>query len=165
MKFTLGHCSSSGLLDSSIVRSVAGCHRCDISWLLTRRRGRTIGCPCVLANAAIAMGEASVLIAEPIDMKNLLEWSLSAWAAEPRLGSDGPECGSRTQHILSQSAHHSSRPWTVADDVHTPYPRRAVSESSCFMAEGGKPTKDEADDQPNSCYSNVRRSFLTFNAT
>ena len=76
-------------------------------------RGSTTGRPYVWAKASAAMGELSVRIALPIDMKNL-----GRSERAPREGPDThPNVAAEAQHVLPKRPHQPVGPGAVPHDV------------------------------------------------
>jgi hypothetical protein len=69
------------------------------------------------AKAAVMMGELSVRIVVPMDMKNLRKMLAQLRKLFDRLSSRIPKGGSRANHVLAQSPHHAVRARAEADDV------------------------------------------------
>ena len=103
-------------------------------FLLILSIGMIIGLPfraCAFLNASVMMGELSVRMVVPIDMKKL--GTVSAHRPITAFHSDCiPKCGRRTKHVLTQRPHHAVRTRAVSDDI-------------------GR-AEDESDDEPDSCH-------------
>ena len=69
------------------------------------------------AKAAVMMGELSVRMVVPMDMKNLRKVSARLRKFLDIFSSCIPERGSRANHVLAQSPHHAVRARAETDDV------------------------------------------------
>jgi hypothetical protein len=105
-----------------------------------------IGLPCracAFCSASVRMGELSVRIVVPMDMKNL-DTIISDHGSLPTLFlmSRLPKRRCRTQHVLTQCPQHAVGPWAVSYNVRC--------------------AEDEADYQTHSCmYVSVHIKLLT----
>ena len=82
------------------------------------------------------MGELSVRIVVPMDMKKLSHISsLPLLHPEIFVASSSPECGRRSQHVLAQRPHHAVGAGAVSNDI-------------CCA-------EDEADDEADGCHCSV----------
>lgn len=80
-----------------------------------------MGCRLALANASIAIGELSVRITDPMDMKKLGKRLATSASECEKKGEDlVPKRGGRSHHILPQSSHHTIGASAKSHDVRRP---------------------------------------------